>query len=47
MGSIYKGLGDHIIRLSVGFRYEQVHVRERRNYGPGILDGTQAVVDDR
>lgn len=45
MSSIFKGFEDHFIRLSAGFRYEEVNTKERRNYGAGVLDGTQAVVD--
>jgi len=45
MGFIYKGLDNHLLRFSSGFRYEQVRATERRNFGIGILDGTQAVVD--
>ncbi len=43
--SIFKGFTDHLLRLTAGFRYEQVRPQERRNFGKGILDGTQAVVD--
>ncbi len=45
MGAIYKGFEGHLLRLSSEFRYEKMYTKERRNYGAGILDGTQAVVD--
>lgn len=44
MGSIYKGFEGHLLRLGTEFRYEQVHTKERRNYGAGILNGTEGVV---
>jgi iron complex outermembrane receptor protein len=45
ISSLYKGFEKHLLRLSVGFRYEQIVTKERRNYGKGILNGTQAVVN--
>ena len=45
MSSIYKGFDNHLLRLNTGFRYEQVDTREKRNFGAGILNGTQAIVD--
>ncbi len=43
--SIFKGLDDHLLRLTMGYRYEQTATQESRNFGAGILDGSQAVVD--
>ncbi len=43
--AIYRGFENHLLRFSAGFRYEQVHATESRNFGKGILDGTQTVVD--
>ncbi len=45
LGTIFKGFKDHLIRLSSEFRYEQVQTTESRNFGAGILNGTQPVVD--
>jgi outer membrane receptor protein involved in Fe transport len=39
LSSIYKGLDNHILRSSLGFRYEQVVANESKNYGPGVIDG--------
>ena len=36
--SIYQGLSDHVLRLVAGFRYEQIHTQEARNFGVGVLD---------
>ncbi len=46
IAAIYKGFESHLLRFSAGFRYEQVRATESRNFGKGILDGTQTVVDD-
>ena len=45
MSTIYKGFENHLLRFNFGFRYEQVDTQEKRNFGRGIIDGTQAVVD--
>ncbi len=45
IGSIYKGLENHLLRLTTGFRYEQVRVKESRNIGNGIIIGNPAIVD--
>ncbi len=45
LSSIYKGFENHLLRLSSGFRYEQVETEGRRNFGAGILNGTQTIVD--
>ncbi|MFK5949875.1 MAG: TonB-dependent receptor [Methylococcales bacterium] len=45
MGSIYKGFNDHLLRVSSEFRYEQLHTKERRNFGASILNGTETTVD--
>lgn len=45
LSSLYKGFDNHLIRLSAGFRYEEISTNERRNYGPGVIDGSQSVVD--
>ncbi|OAI14261.1 MULTISPECIES: TonB-dependent receptor plug domain-containing protein [Methylomonas] len=43
--SIYKGFENHLIRLITGFRYEELNVSELRNYGIGVIDGQQLVVN--
>ena len=45
LSSLYSGLEHHSLRLSVGFRYEGIVTNDSRNYGPGIIDGSQPVVD--
>lgn len=40
MGSIFKGFDDHLLRLTAGFRYEQVQTKESRNFGAGVVVGS-------
>ncbi|WP_340121683.1 TonB-dependent receptor [Methylobacter svalbardensis] len=45
LSSVYKGLENHILRLSAGFRYEEVTTSDSRNFGYGVplsavVDGT-------
>lgn len=35
---IYKGLRNNVLRMVTSYRYEEMNVREARNYGPGVLD---------
>lgn len=39
------GLKNHQLRYSVGYRYEKITTTEVKNFGPGVIDGTQPVVD--
>ena len=41
----YSGLADHQLRFGLGGRHEKSETRETKNFGPGVIDGTQAVVD--
>ncbi|MGZ8240960.1 MAG: TonB-dependent receptor plug domain-containing protein, partial [Methylobacter sp.] len=45
LSSIYKGLDNHIMRFSTGFRYEQISPSESKNFGPGVINGSQSIVD--
>ncbi len=40
LSSIYKGFDNHTLRLSTGFRYEQISTREAKNYGAGVISGS-------
>ena len=45
LGSIYKGLDNHIMRFIAGFRYEGITASESRNFGfgvplPAVVNGT-------
>jgi iron complex outermembrane receptor protein len=41
LSSIYKGFDEHLLRFGTSFRYEQISTSEARNYGSGIVNGTQ------
>lgn len=43
--AVYSGFRDHRLRLAGGFQYHDITVREVKNFGPRILDGTQPVAD--
>jgi len=36
LSSVYKGLDNHIMRFSTGFRYEEVVTNDSRNFGYGV-----------
>lgn len=41
---IYKGIRNNILRMVTSFRYEELNVKESRNYGPGVInDNTQTI----
>jgi outer membrane receptor for ferrienterochelin and colicins len=35
----------HRLRLAAGLRYQSVDPREKKNFGPGVIDGTNSTVD--
>lgn len=39
LSSIYKGLDKHLLRVSAGYRYEQITTSGRTNFGVGVIDG--------
>lgn len=41
----YNGLDQHRIRAAVGGDYFSGHTNEKKNYGPGVIDGTSPIVD--
>jgi iron complex outermembrane receptor protein len=41
----YVGFENHRIRLGAGGRSEQLENYETKNFGPGVIDGTQPIVD--
>jgi len=44
LSSVYKGLNNHILRFSTGFRYEGITASDSRNFGLGITAGTPSVI---
>jgi iron complex outermembrane receptor protein len=43
--AIYTGLSNHRLRVSSGVRYQSIETQESKNFGPGVIDGTQPVVN--
>ncbi len=44
--SIYKGWDSHRIRISVGGKDQKLKANEQKNFGPGVIDGSEGVVTD-
>ena len=42
---LYDGFSDHQIRVSTEYRYETISTNESKNFGPGVIDGSQLVVN--
>ena len=40
---LYEGLNQHQLRFVLGYRYIEASPSEEKNFGPGVLDGSQAV----
>lgn len=43
--AIYTGFRDHRLRLGLGAKHMELEARSSGNFGPGIIDGSQPVVD--
>lgn len=43
--SLYSGMQDHAWRIGAGLYYSQLTPKETKNFGPGVIDGTQNPVD--
>ncbi len=43
--SIFHGWDGHRLRIALGSRHQAVRTEERKNFGPGVIDGSVAVVD--
>lgn len=43
--AIYHGFSKHRIRLAAGYKKQYVSIFSKVNFGPGVIDGTQPVVD--
>jgi outer membrane receptor for ferrienterochelin and colicins len=44
LSAIFTGLRNHRLRLGLGAKYMDLEAREYKNFGPGVIDGTQPVV---
>lgn len=45
LSGLYDGASGHLLRVASGYRTISESVTEAKNFGPGVLDGTQAVVN--
>ncbi|WP_049630631.1 TonB-dependent siderophore receptor [Cellvibrio sp. pealriver] len=43
--SLYTGFESHRVRFAVGSRYQSIRPEEQKNFGPGVLDGSEIIVD--
>lgn len=43
--SLYTGLNHHRFRVAVGARRQELNPRETKNFGPGVINGSESVVD--
>jgi iron complex outermembrane receptor protein len=43
--SIFNGFDAHRVRFSIGGRRQSFNGNETKNFGPGVIDGTQPIVD--
>ena len=43
--ALYDGIAQHQMRFSIGYQYTETAYKAYQNWGPGVLDGTQTVVD--
>ncbi len=43
--ALFTGLNNHRLRVAGGMRYQSIETKETKNFGPGVIDGTQPVVD--
>lgn len=41
----YSGMENHDLRISAGFESQEGDAEETKNFGPGVIDGTEGVVD--
>ncbi|MCP4708345.1 MAG: hypothetical protein GY869_06955, partial [Planctomycetes bacterium] len=43
--TFYTGIDKHRIRIGAGFKYFELTASGKGNFGPGVIDGTEGVVD--
>ncbi|MDM8547095.1 TonB-dependent receptor [Candidatus Venteria ishoeyi] len=44
---LYDGWVSHTWRLNLGWKKEQIILKENKNFGPGVIDGSQSPIDGR
>ncbi|MBE9399075.1 TonB-dependent receptor [Pontibacterium sp. N1Y112] len=45
LAGLYTGFSEHQIRIASGWTYNQAETAELKNFGPGVIDGTEGSVD--
>jgi outer membrane receptor for ferrienterochelin and colicins len=45
LAAVYEGIDNHRWRFSTGFKHQKGKTKEAKNYGPGVIDGSEPVVD--
>ena len=45
IGAYYKGFSKHTFRIGAGWSKVELDAKERKNFGPGVIDGTEGIVD--
>lgn len=43
--ALFTGVNNHRLRLAGGIRYQSIETREAKNFGPGVIDGSQPLID--
>lgn len=43
--AIFEGIAQHSLRIAMGYEFTEMTYRAAQNWGPGVIDGSQAVVD--
>ncbi|MBN1379742.1 MAG: TonB-dependent receptor [Gammaproteobacteria bacterium] len=43
--AFYSGFDNHTFRIGTGVSHANLQARESKNYGPGVIDGTEGIVD--
>ena len=44
LSGFYSGFNRHRIRVATGFSYGDLFAHEQKNFGPGVIDGTEGIV---
>ena len=43
--ALYDGFTSHAVRINIGGKYEDGNAVEKKNFGPGVIDGTVSPID--
>ncbi len=45
LAAVFSGIANHQIRFATGWTRQEIETEESKNFGPGVIDGTDPVVD--